>query len=354
MKLFVATLMLFAGTMPAEAQWLDRPWPGIPRTADGEPDLSAPAPRGPDGQPDLTGVWSGPRPVVRLDPATLQPWVTDLARRRQQEYYKTRPAFQCQPSGPETERFGGWKRFFQTPTAVAILHDDLTYRVIHMDGRELEADPAPSWMGYSVGRWDGDTLVVESNGFNDKTWLHRRGLSHTESLRTTERYRRLDFGHMQLEVTYEDPGAFATPWGFTVNMELAADTEMIETVCERSSEDWVAGSLSDVADRAVSVPPEVLARYVGAYTGIYGGNERTYEVSLSGGQLFATIVGVFNARGLGAAGLDEDAPRALVPLSETVFEGLGLGYRFIVNDEGAATDLMVTHVSGDYRYSRQR
>ena len=353
MKLFVATLMLFAGTVPAAAQWLDRPWPDIPRTADGEPDLTAPAPRGPDGKPDLTGVWSGPRPVARLDSASLQPWVADLARQRQQEYYKTRPFFQCQPSGPETERFGGWKRFLQTPTAVAILNDDLTYRVIHMDGRELEADPAPSWMGYSVGRWDGDTLVVDSAGFNDKTWVSRFGVSHTEALRITELYRRPDFGHLQVEVTFTDPGAFAKPWGFTVIMELAADTDMIETVCERSSEDW-EGGLSDTTDQAVSIPPEVLARYVGVYTGIYGGNERTYEVSLSGGRLFATIVGVYSGVGLGAPGLDEGAPRPLVPRSETAFEGLGLGFRFIVNDEGVATDLMVIHVSGDYQYSRQR
>ena len=353
MKLFFATLMLFAGTMPAAAQWLDRPWPGIPRTADGRPDLTAPAPRGPDGQPDLTGVWNGPPPLVRLDSATLQQWVTDLVRQRQQEFYKTRPVYQCRPSGPESQRFGGWKRFLQTPTAVAILNDDLSYRVIHMDGRELEADPFPSWAGYSVGHWDGDTLVVDSAGFNDRTWVSRFGVSHTEALRITERYRRPDFGHLQVEVTFTDPGAFTKPWNITVNMELAADTEMIETVCERSSEDWEVG-LSDAADQAVSVPPEVLARYVGVYIGIYGGNERTYEVSLSGDQLFATIVGIYSGVGLGAPGLDEGAPRLLVPRSETAFEGLGLGYRFIVNDEGVATNLMVIHVSGDYQYSRQR
>ena len=193
MKLFLAVLMLFAGTIPASAQWLDRAWPGIPRTADGTPNLTAPAPPGPDGQPDLTGVWNAPPPVARPDPATLQPWVTDLARRRQQEYYKMRPFFRCLPSGPETERSGGWKRFIQTPTTIAILSDDLTYRVIHMDGRELEADPLPSWTGYSVGRWDGDTLVVDSAGFNDKTWVSRYGVSHTEALRITERYRLAHF-----------------------------------------------------------------------------------------------------------------------------------------------------------------
>ncbi len=239
--MFVATLLLFAGAMPAAAQWLARPWPDIPRTADGRPDLAAPAPRGPDGQPDLTGVWNGPPPLVRLDSATLQPWVTDLVRQRQQELYKTRPTYRCQPSGPESQRFGGWKRFLQTPAAVAILNDDLTYRVIHMDGRELEVDAFPSWAGYSVGRWDGDTLVVDSAGFNDKTWVSRFGVSHTEALRITERYRRPDFGHLLAEVTFTDPGAFAKPWGFTVSMELAADTDRLETVCERSSDDWEVG-----------------------------------------------------------------------------------------------------------------
>ena len=173
---------------------------------------------------------------ARPDPANLQPWVIDLARQHQQEYYKARPMYQCRPSGPEAERFGGWKRILQTPTAIAILNDDLTYRVIHMDGRELEANPAPSWMGYSVGRWEGDTLVVDSNGFNDKTWVSRYGVSHTEALRMTERYRRPDFGHLQLEVTFTDPGAYAKPWGFTADMALAADTEMLEAVCERSSD----------------------------------------------------------------------------------------------------------------------
>ena len=355
MRLFVAALVLMGATIPATAQWLDRPWPGIPRTPGGEPDLTAPAPRGPDGKPDLTGVWDSPSAAARPDPANLQPWVNELARQRQQEYYRARPFYQCLPSGPEAERFGYWKRFLQTPTAIAILNEDLTYRVIHTDGRELEADPAPSWMGYSAGRWDGDTLVVESGGFNDKTWASRYGVAHTETLRITERYRRPDFGHLQVEVTFTDPGAFTKPWGFAVNMTLAADTEMLEAICERNSEDW-AGSLSDTESRAVSVPPDVLAGYVGAYTGIYGGSERTYEVSLSDGQLIATIVGarVEVEGGLGAAGLDAGALRPLVPLSQTLFEGLGLGYQFIVDANGVATDLVVIHISGPYTFSRER
>jgi hypothetical protein len=353
MRLFLAALVLGAGAMPASAQWLDRPWPGIPRTADGKPNLTAPAPRGPDKKPDLTGVWNAPAPVARPDPANLQSWVNDLARQHQQDYFKMRPSYLCRPSGPEGERFGGWKRILQTPAAIAILNDDLTYRVIHMDGRELEADAAPSWMGYSVGHWDGDTLVVDSVGFNDKTWVSRYGVAHTESLRVTERYRRSDFGHLQVEITYTDPAAYAKPWSFKVGMALAADTEMLESVCERSSEHW-AGSLSDAANQAVSVPPDVLARYVGVYSGIYMGNKRTVEVLLSGDQLIARIVGAAVEGGLGAAGLDQDAARPLVPQSQTLFEGLGLGYQFLVDDKGVATDLVEIHVSGPYRYPRQR
>ena len=123
------------------------------------------------------------------------------------------------------------QRIVQTSTVTAILHHDLTYRQIFMDGRTLEPNPHPTWMGYSVGRWDGDTLVVESNGYNDRTWLHRRGLSHTEDLRITERYRRLDFGHMQLEVTYDDPGTFDSPLHASVSMEFVTDDELLETVC---------------------------------------------------------------------------------------------------------------------------
>jgi hypothetical protein len=344
MRLFLAALILIVGTIPAGTQWLDRPTPGIPRKPDGKPNLTAPAPRGPDGKPDLTGVWNGPTPDPRLDSANAQPWVNDLVRQRQHEYHKTRPSYQCLPSGPEADRFAGWKRILQTPTAIAILNDDLTYRVIHTDGRELEANPPPSWMGFSVGRWDGDTLVVDSSGFNDKTWLSRYGQAHTEALRVRERYRRPDFGHLQVEVTFTDPGAYAKPWSFTADMALVADTEMLESVCERSSDDWV-GSLSDAANTAVTLAPDVLARYVGVYSGFYLGNKRTVEVSLSGGQLIAKIIG--------AAAVDGGEMRPLIPQSQTLFEGLGIAYQFIVDDKGVATDLVEIHISGPSRYPRQ-
>jgi len=322
---------------------LDRSWPGIPRTAQGKPDLTAPAPRGPDGKPELTGVWNGPNPEPGSTPPTHSRGSTTSSANASRITGTGRPAFQCLPSGPEADRFAGWKRILQTPTAIAILNDDLTYRVIHMDGRQLEANPAPQWMGYSVGRWDGDTLIVESVGFNDKTWLNDGGLPHTEALRMTERYRRPDFGHLQVEVTYTDPAAYVKPWGFTAEMALAADTEMLESVCERSSQLW-PGAVSDAYRTAVTVPPDVLARYVGVYKGVWGGFPRTVEISRSGGELIARIPG-------GRIAGDESRP--LVPQSQTLFEGLGLGYQFILDEKGAATDVVEIHISGPYRFPRQ-
>ena len=345
MRLFFAALILIVGTIPAGAQWLDRPTPGIPRTPDGKPNLAAPAPRGPDGKPDLTGIWNGPVPETRFDPANAQPSVNDLMRQRQREYHKGRPSYNCLPSGPEADKFAGWKRILHTPAAIAILNDDLTYRVIHLDGRQLEDNPAPSWMGFSVGRWEGDTLVVESNGYNDKTWLSRYGQPHTEALRVTERYRRRDVGHLEVDVTFTDPALYAKPWGFTAAMALAADTEMLESICERSSDQW-AGSASGTASAAATVPPDVLAKYVGVYHGLYLGTRRTIEVSLSGDQLIAKVTG--------AAAVDGGEIRPLLPQSQTVFEGAGIVYEFIVDDKGVATDLMEIHISGPERFPKQR
>jgi hypothetical protein len=332
-------------TTPVDAQWLNHPTPGIPRTADGKPDLTASTPRTSDGKPDLTGVWTGPMRSPRPDPRDVQPWAKEVAERRAEDFFKARPMFQCLPSGPETfaQSTGGgvWKRILQTRSLIAILNDDLTYRQIFMDGRTLEAAPNPTWMGYSVGRWEGDTLVVDSAGFNDRTWLNNRGLPHTEALRVNERYHRRDFGHLQIDVTFTDPSAYAKPLHLVVNMEIAADTEMLERVCETGSDHWV-GKASDAVKSAVSLAPDMLAAYVGVYSGFWAARPRKVEVALSGGNLVAIID-------------DDPQPVRLVPQSDTLFVSSdGLGYRFVKHGGDPVTHVVEIHVSGDYHYERRR
>jgi len=345
MRLLLTAASLAALTMPVDAQWLNHPTPGIPRAADGRPNLTAPTPRTPEGRPDFTGLWNSPVQIGRpsADPRDVQPWARDVARHRAEDFFKTRPTFQCLPSGPETfsQNTGGivWKRILQTPSLIAMLNDDLTYRQIFMDGRALETAPNPSWMGYSVGRWEGETLVVDSFGFNDRTWLNDRGLPHTEALRMTERYQRRDFGHLRIDVTFTDPSAYTRPLNLVVNMKLAADTEILEAVCETSSDHW--GTPSEPTS-AVRVAPDVLAKYVGTYTGFWLQRPRTVQVSLSGEELLATID-------------DATQPIPLVALSETLFESAeGLGYRFVRDDGGPATAVEEIHVSGDYKLERRR
>ena len=224
---------------------------------------------------------------------------------------------------------------------IVILNEDLTYRQIHTDGRNLEAEPNPSWMGYAVGHWDGDTLVAESNGYNDRTWL-LGGYPHTEALRITERYRRSDFGHLEIAVTFQDPKAYSKAWTVPIRAQLATDTELLEAVCNEAhsgQEHWV-GSVSDAEKSAVKVAPEVLAKYVGVYKRLYLERPRTVEVTLSGGVLFVALNG--------------GEKRPLVPQSETYFSGNGLTYQFIRDDHGIATHVIESRVSGDYKYERQK
>jgi hypothetical protein len=338
-SLFTVTvgLLLTAIGLPADAQWLNHPTPNIPRTSSGKPNLAAPAPRGADGHPDLSGVWTtGPAVVIPISDEALTAKSKALVHEREENYFKDRPAFRCQPSGPATTV--GWRRIIQTPSIITILYENLTYRVIFMDGRRLEADPARTWMGYSVGRWEGDTLVVDSFGFNDRTWLDPIGLPHTEALHTTERYRRRNLGQVQVELTVTDPGAFAKAWTVTQDLQFGADTEMVEAFCEDDQSHWI-GRLSDVEHDAVTVPPVTLAKYVGVYSGLWGTRLRTVRIQLEGGTLYANGVA--------------DEKVRLVPQSETYFMATnGLSYDF--DPAGNAAAFMVErHVSGDWRYMRQ-
>jgi len=352
MKSFTMAIIVFTAGIPLGAQWLRYPTPGIPRTADGKPNLSAPTPRTAEGKPDLTGLWETPldsangnvslRNVGDLKPADIQPWALTLLQQRALNFGKDNPKYRCLPQGPGYSTSGGMKRFVQTPAMLVILNDELTYRLIFMDGRTLEADSNPSWMGYSVGHWDNDTLVVDSSGFNDRTWL-QDGYPHTEALHMTERFRRTDFGHMDIAVTFQDPGVYSKPWTIPVRAHLVADTEMLESVCNENAdsgqEHWV-GKATDAEKSKVQVSLEVLAKYVGVYKGPYIGGSRTAEVTLSDGTLFIALNG--------------GPKQPIFPQSETSFTGTGLTYRFVRNNQGTATNLIEGHVSGDYDYERQK
>jgi hypothetical protein len=352
MKIFTTAVILTAFVTPLAAQWVQYRTPGIPRTAEGKPNLRAPAPRTADGKPDLTGLWDmitdsavghiSVRNAGDLKPADVLPWAQALLQERAENFGKDNPHYRCLPEGPSYSTGIGMKRFLQTPAMIAILNEDLTFRQIFMDGRALETDPNPSWMGYSVGHWDGETLVVESSGFNDKTWL-LDGYPHTAALHMTERFRRTDFGHLEIGVTFQDPGAYSRAWTVPLRADLAADTELLEAVCneyaDNGQQHWV-GKASDARKSAVPVPPEVLAKYVGFYKGQYLRGPRTVEVTFSGGTLIVSVNG--------------GPKQPIVPQSETSFSGTGLTYQFLRDNQGIATDLVEGHISGDYKFERQK
>ena len=353
MNAVVIASAVMAFTTPISAQWLHQPTAGIPRTADGKPNLGAPAPRTADGRPDLSGLWNKVSPkysrniAADLKPGDVQPWAQALVDKRIEDLGREYMNVVCLPLGPgyatAADSTGAeMVKIVQTPALIVMLNPDLTYRQVYLDGRALERSPNPSFMGYSVGHWDGDALVVESIGFNDRTWLDHDGHPHTEALRVTERYRRRNVGNLDVEVTFSDPGAYATPWTVAVSAELAPDTEMIEWVCNenvRSVEHWV-GKASDERTGEVPVAPDVLARYVGAYDEqppLWRTVARHVEITLADARLFADM--------------DGRGKVPLIAISETTFSGLyGLGIEFIPTTSGG---LLVNHVSGNYRFSRR-
>ena len=352
MKVIAFAILLSALTTPLAAQWLKHPTPGIPRTADGKPNLAAPAPRTLDGKPDLSGLWQRLSTYDRniaadLKSGEVQPWAEALVERRLEDLGIDHMSHTCLPWGPNYSTSQRLAKVVQTPGLIVILDEGLTYRQIFLDGRQLETSPNPSWMGYSVGRWEGDTLVVESFGFNDRTWLDASGHPHTEALRTTERYRRRDFGHLDIEVTLDDPAVYARPWTVALRAELRPDTELLESVCNESPsqrEHWV-GKASDAQKYAVRVAPDVLAKYVGTYQELDlwgpGPHPRTIRVTLSDGALLAEISGRGKAR--------------LVAQSEIMFAGFfGLGISFVVDSPGVPAHLLEMHVSGNYRFVRTK
>ncbi|HEY7388030.1 MAG TPA: hypothetical protein VH640_05945 [Bryobacteraceae bacterium] len=236
-------VVAFGFVSPLNAQWLNYPTPGIPRTSDGKPNLSASAPRTADGKPDFSGIWEH---LHSRDTAyylkgidfPFRPLGKALFEEREANNQKDNPEGQCLPRGlPKADAFDLHK-IVQTPGLLVILYEyGTTFRQIFLDGRELPKDPNPTWMGYSVGHWEGDTLVVESNGFNGKAWLSFEGVPITDALHLTERMRRRDFGHMDVQLTIDDPKAYMRPWTTELHPELIPDTELIEFVCNENEKD---------------------------------------------------------------------------------------------------------------------
>jgi hypothetical protein len=239
-------ILLLAG--PVCAQWLKVPDKGIPRTKDGKPDMSAATPHKPDGKIDMSGIWivSGPKYLQNLaadlkpGDVPMQPWAAALTKERMSGVHASEESdANCLPQGvPKVNATPVPFKIVQNPDEVIILYEAFgLYRQVFMDGRELPKDPNPSWMGYSVGKWDGDSLVVETSGFNGKTWLDQAGHPASEALVVTERFRRPNFGQLKIDVTINDPKAYTKPWTITEEMHLLGDTELLEFVCNENNRD---------------------------------------------------------------------------------------------------------------------
>jgi hypothetical protein len=254
-------VLLFALVLPAAAQWLNHPDPSTPRTRDGKPNLNAPMRKTRDGKPDLSGVWMPTMLVPAGVPATaitredfikrntvgrftdgaeppLLPAADKLYQQRTATLGAGRPSERCLPHGiPDAMLVPAPFKFVQAPGITMLLYEEFNhYRQIYTDGRKLPVDPNPAWLGYSIGKWDKDTFVVESAGFNDGTWVDDIGHPHSDALHTTERYRRRDFGHMDLDITIDDAKTYARPWQLKLHLELMPDTDLIEDVCDNEKD----------------------------------------------------------------------------------------------------------------------
>ena len=261
--LFCAVLLLVTAAA-APAQWANQRDPRVPGLRDGRPNLSAPTPRTADGKPDLSGVWENVRdplpagvravegpdftvPRYFLDVTAdmkpgqvqMEPWAEALFKQRGESHGVADPISHCKPVGiPALDASYPPYKITQTPRLLIVLYEyHGTFRQIFLDGRKPIPDPNPTWMGYSTGRWDGDTLVVETAGFNDLGWLDRMGHPHSAALHVTERFRRRDVGHLEIEVTVDDPKTYRKPIVWRQQVTLMPDEDLIEYFCEENERD---------------------------------------------------------------------------------------------------------------------
>jgi len=242
------------------AQWLQFPTAGVPKTPSGVPNLGAPTPRTADGKPDFSGIWeadnTSPCPSygcadMRMSREFLnigaglpgglpyQPWAAELRNKRMADNGKDDPVSRCQPAGAlRLLTYPPYRKITQVPGLMVILSErDVTFRQIFTDGRPLPKDPNPSFTGYSSGHWEGDTLVVQTTGFRDGMWLDRSGSPMTEAATMTERFRRVNYGNLEIEITLDDPKAYTAPWTVKLNQFIVLNTELVEYFCQENEKD---------------------------------------------------------------------------------------------------------------------
>jgi hypothetical protein len=256
-----AAVLLATIAMPAPAQWLNYPTAGVPKMANGSPNLAAPTPRSADGKPDLSGLWGNmchsnkqtvlcaPEFAVPQEFGNIgrgikgglpyQPWAADLVKTRQAQNGKDDPTTHCLPGGvAKLHTSALLRKIVQAPGLVVFLTErNASYRQIFTDGRPLPEDPNPSWNGYSTGHWDGDTLVVESIGFGDGQWLDRSGSPLTSAAKMTERFRRPNYGTLEIDLTVNDPKAYTKPWTIHLTQSIVLNTELLDYICLENEKD---------------------------------------------------------------------------------------------------------------------
>ncbi len=251
---------VFSLSSPVFAQWLKYPTAGVPRTADGKPNLAAPAPRMPDGKPDFSGIWltANTNCPPSADPESImcgvelpmgrdginmgaslpgglpyQPWLAALVKKRTAEDAKDDPHVRCLPDTfLRAYSVPHLIKIVQAPGLVVMLNElNAGYRQVFADDRPFPEDPTPSWQGYSSGKWEGDTLVVNSIGFRDDLWIDWNGSVITSAAKVQERIRRPDYGRLEIVVTVDDPKAYTRPWTVTLRQRLALNTELVDEIC---------------------------------------------------------------------------------------------------------------------------
>jgi hypothetical protein len=338
--MYKLAMMLSVMSISLTAQWPSHPTPGMPRTPDGKPNLSAPAPRSADGKPDLSGVWlvkNGSFYLTSdLKTEEMLPWAAALYKQREDSFRRDTDGINCLPPGPKAGiGVGGFPmKIIQTANVVVVLYEYQTiYRQFFTDGRALPEDADPTWMGYSVGRWDGDTLVVTTAGYNDRTSLDLAGHPHTEALRMTERYHRRDVGHLEVQVTLDDPKTYARSWTLPMEFALIPDQQLIEYVCENERD---KSHLIGTSGEEFHVPAEVLAQYTGTYQ---APAYPVATVSLEGNRL------MIDAGGPGKV--------PLVARSESTFTMIGTGVEFVKDAKGSVTAMIQHWTEGDRNYRRK-